>query len=295
MPRVHIQDYQVRYYECDAYGHMNNTNYLRYMQEAAFEASAAAGYALQRYAEIGHHWLAQRTRVEFIRPLRYGDRVQVKTWVNDHRRARSLRRYEFWLDEGNVVATRAETDWVYRSDASGLPVSIPADMLVAFFPEGVPPMAPRRTPFPKAEPPPPGTFTLRRRVEWREIDSMLHVNNAAYLAYVEDAGFKVAAAFGWPVQRMWAEGFAVMLRQHEIEYRLPAYLDEELEIATWIGAFKKATSVRNFTITRVSDGALLAQVRSVWAWVDTKSGRPIRIPETFLNDFEANISRLETS
>ena len=290
MPRIHLQDFQVRYYECDAYGHMNHTNYLRYMQEAAFEASAAAGYDLKRYADLGRHWLAHRTRVEFLRPLLYGDRVQVKTWVQDHRRARSLRRYEFQLPESGEICARGETDWVYRSETTGKPVPIPTDMLAAFFPDGIPPMAPPRAPFPAPPPPPPGVFKTRRRVEWREIDSMLHVNNTAYMAYVEDCGFKVASAFGWPVQRMWQEGFGILLRQHEIEYRLPALMDEELEIATWIAGFKRTTAIRYFTITRVADGARLAQVRTRWAWVDLESGRPIRIPDRFLRDFEANIS-----
>jgi acyl-CoA thioester hydrolase len=290
MPHTHIQNFQVRYYECDAYGHMNHINFLRYMQEAAFEASAAAGYDLNRYHEIGHRWLALRTRAEFLKPLLYRDNVQVKTWVHDHRRTRSLRKYEFRLAGSDEVLARGETDWVYRNSNTGRPAAIPTDMLDAFFPEGIPLMAPPRTPFPDPPPQPPGVFKTRRLVEWREIDSMFHVNNAAYMAYVEDCGFKVTAHFGWPVQRMWQEGFGVMLRQHEIEYLAPAHMDEGLEIATWLAEFKRATAVRYFTVTRTSDRVLLAQIRTVWAWVDLDSGRPIRIPESFLRDFAPNIS-----
>ena len=43
MPTVHNELFKVRHYECDAYGHMNNAVYLRYMQEAGIEAAAAIG------------------------------------------------------------------------------------------------------------------------------------------------------------------------------------------------------------------------------------------------------------
>ena len=39
---THIITFRVRYSECDSLGHVNNTHYLRYMQETAFDASAAA-------------------------------------------------------------------------------------------------------------------------------------------------------------------------------------------------------------------------------------------------------------
>ena len=95
MPLTHVRTFRVRHYECDAYGHVNYANYLRYMQEAAFDASAAAGYDLDRYEAMGRHWLVRETDIEYLRPLRYGDTVQVKTWVADFRRIRSRRAYEF--------------------------------------------------------------------------------------------------------------------------------------------------------------------------------------------------------
>ena len=52
MPVKHTSIFPVRFYECDAYSHVNNSNYVRYMQEAAFAASAAAGYGDQKYEEM---------------------------------------------------------------------------------------------------------------------------------------------------------------------------------------------------------------------------------------------------
>ena len=87
--------FRVRHYECDAYGHLNNANYVRYMQEAAFDASAAVGYDKNRYEAMGYLWLAHETEIEYLQPVIYGDTIEVKTWVGDFRRVRSRRFYEF--------------------------------------------------------------------------------------------------------------------------------------------------------------------------------------------------------
>ena len=94
MPLEHARTFRVRYYECDAFGYAKSVSLLRYMQEAAFDALAAAGYDLARYDELERVWLVRETDVENLRPLRYGDSIQVKTWVADFRRVRSRRMYE---------------------------------------------------------------------------------------------------------------------------------------------------------------------------------------------------------
>jgi acyl-CoA thioester hydrolase len=289
MPLTHVRTFRIRHYECDAHGHVNHANYLRYMQETAFDASAAVGYDMARYQAMGYHWLVYETDIEYLHPLRYGDSVQVKTWVLDFRRVRSYRAYELRLAGSDELVARAHTDWVYLNSATRRPAPIPPEMVTAFLPEGPPePPLPRRR-FPSAPPPPPGVFRMRRQVEWRDIDPERHVNNAAYLAYIEDCGVHVSAAHNWPLERMWAEGFAIIARRHQIEYRQPAVLGDELELATWVSDVRRATATRHYTITRLGDGELLARAHTLWVWVDIETGRPIRIPAGFMPDFSPNI------
>jgi acyl-CoA thioester hydrolase len=136
-------------------------------------------------------------------------------------------------------------------------------------------------------------YKTRRRVAWHDLDSAQIVNNPVYLEYVEEAGFQCIAAHGWPVTRMTAEGFAILLRRHSIQYLLPAVLGDELEIATWASGVKRSTATRHYTVTRVSDGALLCRVDSLGVWVDLAAGRPIRIPAGFMDDFAPNLSAVE--
>lgn len=287
MPAVHFEPFRVRHCECDPYGHLNNANYARYMEEAAFEASSAVGYSQARYLELGTLWLARETEIEYLQPLRYRDEVKIKTWVGDFRRVRSRRQYEFYRAEELVA--RANTDWVYLDANTQRPLTVPPEMITAFAPEGITETTPARQHFPPQPPPPPGVFTMRRGVEWRDIDTAHHVNNATYLNYIEECSVQAANSFGWPMERSQREGFAVIARKHHIEYRQPAKLEDELEIATWVSTPKRATAYRHYTIKRVRDGELLAQATTLWVWVDIQTGRPIRVPDQFTADFGPNI------
>lgn len=289
MPLTHTRVFRVRHYECDAYGHVNNANYLRYMQETAFDASAAAGWGMDRYASIGRHWLIRETDIEYLKPLTYGDSVELKTWIIDFRRVRSRRAYEFrHVQTGDIVA-RAATDWIFLDAATGRPASIPPQLMTDFFPEGPPEEAPAREKFLAPPPPPPGKFSMRRRVEWRDIDTMKHVNNATYLAYMDDCGVEVGEAFGWPLDRMMDEGFAIVARRHRIEYRQPAVLGDELEISTWVSGMRHTSATRHYTITRIEGGEQLALAHTQYVWLDLNTGRPIRVPGRLLEDFKDNI------
>jgi len=289
MPLKHVRTFRVRHYECNAFGHVNNVNYLRYMQEAAFDASAAAGYDMARYEEMGCHWLVRETDVEYLQPLRYGDSVEIKTWVADFRRVRSRRAYELRNAGTGELAAKGMTDWVYLDTETLRPVPIPEEMMAAFFPDGPPASVPPRSRFPSPGPTPREVFRQRRRVEWRDLDPAQHVNNAVYVSYIEDCGLKACAAYGWPQGRMQAESFSIVARRHQIEYQQPAVLDDEVEVVTWASDMKHATALRHFVITRVGDSAPVARARTLSVWIDMDSGRPIRIPQAFRADFAPNI------
>ncbi len=289
MPLVHTRNFRVRHYECDAYGHLNNAVYLRYMQEAAFDASAAAGYGVLQYEQLGRLWLVRDTEIEYLLPLYYNDSVAVTTWVIDFRRYTSRRAYEFHNTADGSLVARGTTNWVFLDSASGRPAVIPTELAGAYIPEGQPEALPPAERFPKAPPPPPEAFSIHRKVRWRDIDRLKHVNNANYLEYVEECGFQAVAWRGWPVQRMVDEGFAILVRKNQLHYRQPALLDDEMEITTWVSEVRRSTAMRYYQIRRCPGGELLVEVHALGVWVDLKTGRPARIPAQFLIDFQADI------
>lgn len=287
MPLTHTRNFRVRFYELDAYGHLNNATYLRYMQETAFDASAAAGYGPDRYRALNRTWLIHETEIDYLRPLTYSDTVAVTTWVADFGKVRSRRRYDFHCD--GDLAARAHSDWAFLDATTGRPVPIPDELKAAFLAPGEAPPSLKREPFP-APPPAPRPFTVRRQVEWRDVDSAAHVNNANYLAYISECGFAVGAAFGWPHTRMWEAGFAFVTRRHHIEYRQPLVFGDEVTITTWLFDVRAASAQRHFVLTRAADGALAARVTTQYVCVDRQTLKPTRLPHEFRADLAPNVA-----
>jgi len=286
MPLTHTRTFRVRQYECDAYGHVNHANYLRWAQETAFDASAAAGYDVERYDAMDRGWLVRETEIEYLRPLFYNDRIEIKTWVADFRRVRSRRAYEFRLAGTDTLVARAMTDWVFLQRSTQRPLPIPEEMMAAFFPDGPPEEMPARTRFPTPPRPGPKTYRQTREVDWRDLDQLGHVNNAVYLNYIGDCGLRALASLGWPLDRLSSEGVGIVARAHRLEYKAPALLGDELEVATWLTDVKGKTATRHSTIKRLCDGQLLMRSRTVHVWVDLRTGRPVQVPEGFVEALE---------
>jgi acyl-CoA thioester hydrolase len=286
MPAIYHRSFRVRSTETDAYGHVNQANYLRYMQESAFEASADVGYDQDSYRAMGTLWLIRESEIEYFHALRYGDQVEVTTYVGDFRRVRSRRFYEMRLAGSGDLVAKANTDWVYLDVASQRPIAIPPDMIRAFAPEGADAMksTERRDKFPEPPPPPPGAFTMRRTVEWRDMDSAGHVNNAVYLSYMEQSAIEQSASIGWSMQHMREENFGIVARKHHIEYRLQSGLGDPLLVTTYLSEPRRSSIIRNFIVAR-PDGEIVARSRSLYIGVNLTTGAPMRIPKHILDDF----------
>jgi acyl-CoA thioester hydrolase len=135
--RVYEHYIEVSASAIDANGHVNNVEFVRWMQEAAVAHADAAGCTAGTQA-AGATWVVRSHHVEYLRPAFAGDRVKVLTWVADFRRAFSLRRYRFARASDGTVLAKGETDWVFIDTASGRPRSIPDDIKGMFdlAPEG---------------------------------------------------------------------------------------------------------------------------------------------------------------
>jgi len=280
MPVIHCESYTARFCECDALGFLRQSNYLRWMQEAAFAASAAVGYDFAKYEEMNHLWLVRETDVDYVHPIRYGDEIELKTWVVDFQRFRSRRAYELRKADTGELAARAWTDWIYMDTRTLRPVLIPEEMLNAFLPEGATAIDRKR--FQKPPAPAEGLFSYRTQVEWSDIDTMWHVNNAEYLRYIENADAQWERTTGWETEQAVGTGIRIETKQHRIEYRQPAKLGDELEIVTWYADAKGETLHQHYEIRRVGDGALLTQAQALRVFIDELTGKQVAVPDDFL-------------
>lgn len=124
--------------------------------------------------------------------------------------------------------------------------------------------------------PPLSIFRFTFTVPKSAIDEYGHVNNVIYVQWMQDAATRHPQAIPEFVQPENTGWFA---REHRIEYLLPAFEGDELEVRTWVADMKRVRAQRKYDFTRKSDGKLIAKGETHWIYVDLTTGRPIPIPE----------------
>ena len=127
-------------------------------------------------------------------------------------------------------------------------------------------------------------FTWKFSVPEEAIDSQGHVNNVAYVQWMQDLAIQHTRSVGGDVVAD-EEGVFWVVRSHEIEYLRQVFLGEALRAETWIEDTQRATSVRRYTFTRVSDEKMVARGRTNWVCLDKTSGRPRAIPESVMERY----------
>ena len=118
------------------------------------------------------------------------------------------------------------------------------------------------------------TFTIPQTA----IDENGHVNNVAYVQWMQDIAVENYASIGG-TSPMQLAGATWVARSHMIEYLLPAFAGEEIEIRTWIENIRRVRSLRKYEFVRKSDGKVLVRGETDWVFVDLKTGSPRAIPD----------------
>ncbi len=103
---------------------------------------------------------------------------------------------------------------------------------------------------------------------------MGHVNNARYLGWVQDAVLshwqKIA-----PAEEVASKAWVAL--KHEITYRKPAFLDDDIIART---VLEKIRGARAFYTTVIERGEeVVAEINSSWCCIDSSTLRPARIGE----------------
>ncbi len=118
-----------------------------------------------------------------------------------------------------------------------------------------------------------------------DIDFMGHVNNARYLSWVQDAVLSHWHKLA-PAEAVAAHGWVAL--KHEITYRKPAFLDDEVVANVLL---ERIQGARAFYETIVKRGEeVLAEVKSSWCFIDIETLRPARIGEEIAAFFFPNLS-----
>jgi acyl-CoA thioester hydrolase len=115
-----------------------------------------------------------------------------------------------------------------------------------------------------------------------DIDQQNHVNNTVYLRWVQE----VATAHWRAVATADArENIGWVVLRHEIDYKTPACLGDEIVLRTWVGKSTRLTFERFTEIRRSGDDQLLSNARTLWCPIDAQTARPTRVPAEVREQF----------
>lgn len=123
-------------------------------------------------------------------------------------------------------------------------------------------------------------YQQRLDISPADIDHMGHVNNAVYLKWVQEAvvSYWQSVAPAEAVARhLW------VALKHEITYRRPAFLDDEI-MATVVA--EGVQGARAFFSTLIKRGEeVIAEVKSSWCCLDAVTQRPARLARDVIQRF----------
>jgi acyl-CoA thioester hydrolase len=114
------------------------------------------------------------------------------------------------------------------------------------------------------------------------VDRNGHVNNVAYIQWMQDAAVQHAQATGC-TRATTAAGATWVVRSHQIEYLSPAFAGDTLTVQTWVSNLHKVRSLRKYKFIRASDQTVVARAETGWVFVNAQTGRPQSIPDDVQN------------
>ena len=121
-------------------------------------------------------------------------------------------------------------------------------------------------------------FVHTETVRFRDADSLGHVNNAAYLTYLEQARIAFLAPIG-------ADQTQMILARVEIDFRAQVGFGEQIEIEVRPLRVGKKSFELGYSL-RVR-GELVAEAKTVLVAFDYAAGRTAEVPERWREAFSA--------
>ncbi len=112
-----------------------------------------------------------------------------------------------------------------------------------------------------------------------DADVFEHANNTRYIHWMQSIAIAHSEFYGWDDKRYIEYGGGWFVRRHVVDYIHPVFPGEVLHGETWVEEMKNVSCLRKYRFTRKSDGLLISNAETRWAFVNFATGRPMRIPE----------------
>jgi acyl-CoA thioester hydrolase len=127
-------------------------------------------------------------------------------------------------------------------------------------------------------------FFHKLKVYYEDTDSGGVVYYANYLKFLERARTEALFSIGYSNNKIQQDfNSLIIVKSCNIEYKKPAYLEDELTIRSFVKSITKTSFFMNQIITRNNEVIVEAQIHLVFV---NKDGKPKKIPEQIYSKFK---------
>ena len=132
------------------------------------------------------------------------------------------------------------------------------------------------------------SFETKIRVRYGETDQMSFVYYGVYAQYYEVGRVELLRSLGVTYKELEEMGFALPVVNLNINYKKPAYYDDELTIRTTIKEVPSAKITFYYEMLNANN-ELLNIGEVVLVFVNKETGKPCFAPEIVLNKFKEKL------
>lgn len=125
MEKTYRTELEVRGYELDSFGHVNNANYLNYLEFARWKMLEEEGVTLKSFQGWDRFPVIAAIDIQYLKPAFMGDRLTVETKLVDYKR--SSMQLEQTILKGSMKVASAKIRSVIVS-GEGRPAELPEEL-----------------------------------------------------------------------------------------------------------------------------------------------------------------------
>jgi acyl-CoA thioester hydrolase len=132
-PDPHIIEHTASGDEADGYGHINNSVYLKWLDQCVWDHCNAVDMTPEFCRELNRGFAAVRHEIDYIASAYPGDRVAIANWVTvNDRRLRAERRFQIIRLDDERTLLRARSFYVCTDLTTGRPTRMPEAFKTGF-------------------------------------------------------------------------------------------------------------------------------------------------------------------
>jgi len=124
-------------------------------------------------------------------------------------------------------------------------------------------------------------FKTERNIQYSELEKDGRIGICTILNYFQDVSTEHTEKLGYGMTRLSKEGLAWIMRTINASVRRFPHFGEKLKIYTWTTGFEKMFGKRSF-MAKDECGETVATAASLWALVDTKQEKPVRVNDEII-------------